>query len=142
MRQLLLPSLQEVLIPEMKWRKVCPASGSLSLPANIPCVPRASMDSTDSFFPSRKPPGSGEFKGLDNSNCVQRLGFPSSYFCKQGSSQPAGLLRAVSFFLQTDKGKPSSFGEYGEVGMPCVGLGSCLPREDAQLLSYCREGCL
>ncbi|XP_070354911.1 GRAM domain-containing protein 2A isoform X4 [Equus asinus] len=48
----------EVLIPEMKWRKVCPASGSLSLPANIPCVPRASMDSTDSFFPSRKPPGS------------------------------------------------------------------------------------
>ncbi|GAB5572314.1 GRAM domain-containing protein 2A isoform X3 [Prionailurus iriomotensis] len=48
----------EVLIPEMKWRKVCPASRSLSLPDNIPCIPRASMDSTDSFFPSRKPPGS------------------------------------------------------------------------------------
>ncbi|XP_059953050.1 GRAM domain-containing protein 2A isoform X6 [Mesoplodon densirostris] len=48
----------EVLIPEMKWRKVCPASRSLSLPDNIPCIPRASMDSTDDFFPSRKPPGS------------------------------------------------------------------------------------
>uniref|UniRef100_A0A8P0NJ21 GRAM domain containing 2A n=1 Tax=Canis lupus familiaris TaxID=9615 RepID=A0A8P0NJ21_CANLF len=50
----------EVLIPEMKWRKVCPASRSLSLPDNIPCIPRASMDSVDSFFPSRKPPGSGK----------------------------------------------------------------------------------
>uniref|UniRef100_A0A8C8WKV5 GRAM domain containing 2A n=1 Tax=Panthera leo TaxID=9689 RepID=A0A8C8WKV5_PANLE len=50
----------EVLIPEMKWRKVCPASRSLSLPDNIPCIPQASMDSTDSFFPSRKPPGSGK----------------------------------------------------------------------------------
>ncbi|XP_076980000.1 GRAM domain-containing protein 2A isoform X4 [Tamandua tetradactyla] len=48
----------EVLIPEMKWRKVCPASRSLSLPNNIPCIPRASMDSTDGFFPTRKPPGS------------------------------------------------------------------------------------
>uniref|UniRef100_A0A8D2CSY0 GRAM domain containing 2A n=1 Tax=Sciurus vulgaris TaxID=55149 RepID=A0A8D2CSY0_SCIVU len=48
----------EVLIPEMKWRKVCPASRSLSLPDNIPCIPQASMDCTDSFFPSRKPPGS------------------------------------------------------------------------------------
>nr|XP_025740022.1 GRAM domain-containing protein 2A [Callorhinus ursinus] len=54
----------EVLIPEMKWRKVCPASRSLSLPDNIPCIPRASMDSTDSFFPSRKPPGSGELRVL------------------------------------------------------------------------------
>ncbi|XP_064426278.1 GRAM domain-containing protein 2A isoform X2 [Mirounga angustirostris] len=48
----------EFLIPEMKWRKVCPASRSLSLPDNIPCIPRASMDSTDNCFPSRKPPGS------------------------------------------------------------------------------------
>ncbi|XP_047398437.1 GRAM domain-containing protein 2A isoform X4 [Sciurus carolinensis] len=48
----------EVLIPEMKWRKVCPASRSLSLPDNIPYIPQASMDCTDSFFPSRKPPGS------------------------------------------------------------------------------------
>ncbi|KAF5925292.1 hypothetical protein HPG69_001736 [Diceros bicornis minor] len=48
----------EVLIPEMKWRKVCPASSSLSLPDNISCVPRASVDSTDGFFPSRKPPES------------------------------------------------------------------------------------
>uniref|UniRef100_A0A9L0ICE9 GRAM domain containing 2A n=1 Tax=Equus asinus TaxID=9793 RepID=A0A9L0ICE9_EQUAS len=56
----------EVLIPEMKWRKVCPASGSLSLPANIPCVPRASMDSTDSFFPSRKPPVSGKQAASEN----------------------------------------------------------------------------
>ncbi|KAM9091312.1 GRAM domain-containing protein 2A isoform 4-T4 [Megaptera novaeangliae] len=54
----------EVLIPEMKWRKVCPASRSLSLPDNIPCIPRASMDSTDDFFPSRKPLGSDEFSGL------------------------------------------------------------------------------
>ncbi|XP_069899062.1 GRAM domain-containing protein 2A isoform X4 [Dipodomys merriami] len=45
----------EVLIPEMKWRKVCPASRSLSLPDNIP---RASTDSTDSCFPSRSAPGS------------------------------------------------------------------------------------
>ncbi|KAM7159564.1 GRAM domain-containing protein 2A isoform 2-T2 [Molossus nigricans] len=48
----------EVLIPEMKWRKVCPASRSLSLPGSIPCIPQASMDSPDSFFPSRKPAGS------------------------------------------------------------------------------------
>ncbi|XP_043326911.1 GRAM domain-containing protein 2A isoform X4 [Cervus elaphus] len=49
----------EALIPEMKWRKVCPASRSLSLPDSIPCISRASMESTDSFFPSKKPPGSG-----------------------------------------------------------------------------------
>ncbi|XP_066885385.1 GRAM domain-containing protein 2A isoform X3 [Kogia breviceps] len=55
----------EVLIPEMKWRKVCPASRSLSLPDNIPCIPRASMDSTDDFFPSRKPPGS------ENADCEE-----------------------------------------------------------------------
>lgn len=48
----------EVLIPEMKWRKVCPASRTLSLQDNIPCIPRVSVDSMDSFFPSRKPPGS------------------------------------------------------------------------------------
>ncbi|KAM5242962.1 GRAM domain-containing protein 2A isoform 2-T2 [Hipposideros larvatus] len=46
----------EVLIPEMKWRKVCPASRSLSLQANIPCIPRTSMDSMEGFFPSRKLP--------------------------------------------------------------------------------------
>lgn len=49
----------EVLIPEMKWRKVCPASRSLSLQANIPCIPRTSMDSMEGFFPSRKLPGPG-----------------------------------------------------------------------------------
>ncbi|XP_059514231.1 GRAM domain-containing protein 2A isoform X4 [Myotis daubentonii] len=48
----------EVLTPEMKWRKICPASRSLSLPDSIPCIPPASMDSPDSFFSSRKPPGS------------------------------------------------------------------------------------
>ncbi|KAM9714986.1 GRAM domain-containing protein 2A [Dama dama] len=48
----------EALIPEMKWRKVCPASRSLSLPDSIRCISRASMESTDSFFPSKKPPGS------------------------------------------------------------------------------------
>ncbi|KAB0375136.1 hypothetical protein FD755_013628 [Muntiacus reevesi] len=51
----------EALIPEMKWRKVCPASRSLSLPDSIPCISRASMESTDSFFPSKKPPGSVSF---------------------------------------------------------------------------------
>ncbi|XP_021562074.1 LOW QUALITY PROTEIN: GRAM domain-containing protein 2 [Carlito syrichta] len=50
----------EVLIPEMKWRKVCPVSRSLSLPDDLPCIPQASVDSTDSFFPSRKPPRSGK----------------------------------------------------------------------------------
>lgn len=63
-RQFLLLFLQEVLIPEMKWRKICPASRSLSLPDSIPCIPPASMDSPDSFFSSRKPPGSGKFRGL------------------------------------------------------------------------------
>ncbi|KAG8507438.1 GRAM domain-containing protein 2A [Galemys pyrenaicus] len=47
----------EVLTPEMKWRKGCPASRSPSLPDSIPCVPQEAMDSTDSFFPSRKPAG-------------------------------------------------------------------------------------
>ncbi|XP_045048863.2 GRAM domain-containing protein 2A isoform X2 [Desmodus rotundus] len=55
----------EVLIPEMKWRKVCPASRSLSLPDSIPCIPRASMGSPDSSFPSRKPPRS------ENAVCEQ-----------------------------------------------------------------------
>ncbi|XP_048225483.1 GRAM domain-containing protein 2A [Perognathus longimembris pacificus] len=45
----------EVLIPEMKWRKVCPASRSLSLPDNIP---RASADAADGRFASRSAPGS------------------------------------------------------------------------------------
>uniref|UniRef100_A0A2K5F4K5 Uncharacterized protein n=1 Tax=Aotus nancymaae TaxID=37293 RepID=A0A2K5F4K5_AOTNA len=51
------PESLEVLIPEMKWRKVCPSSRSLSFPDNMPRPPPASVDSTDSFFPSRKPPG-------------------------------------------------------------------------------------
>ncbi|KAF6130265.1 GRAM domain containing 2A [Phyllostomus discolor] len=55
----------EVLIPEMKWRKVCPASRSLSHPDSIPCVPRASVDSSDSLFLSRKPPRS------ENASCEQ-----------------------------------------------------------------------
>ncbi|XP_023408655.1 GRAM domain-containing protein 2A isoform X1 [Loxodonta africana] len=48
----------EVLIPEMKWRKVCPASRTLPLPEKIHRIPGASKGSTDSFFPSGKPPGS------------------------------------------------------------------------------------
>ncbi|XP_053451269.1 GRAM domain-containing protein 2A [Nycticebus coucang] len=48
----------EVFIPEMKWRKMCPASKSLSLPDSIPCIPQASMDTTDRLFPSREPPRS------------------------------------------------------------------------------------
>ncbi|XP_021082543.1 GRAM domain-containing protein 2A isoform X7 [Mesocricetus auratus] len=50
--------LREILTPEMKWRNVCSASTSLSLPDNISCVSRIPTDSTDSCFPSRKPPGS------------------------------------------------------------------------------------
>ncbi|XP_076781591.1 GRAM domain-containing protein 2A isoform X2 [Arvicanthis niloticus] len=50
--------LREVLIPEMKWRKGCSSSPSLSLPDNISCVSRIPTDSTDSCFPSMKPPGS------------------------------------------------------------------------------------
>ncbi|XP_040824416.1 GRAM domain-containing protein 2A [Ochotona curzoniae] len=48
----------DVLIPEMKWRNVCPASRSLVLTDNIPCIPRASRDTTDSVFASGKAPGS------------------------------------------------------------------------------------
>uniref|UniRef100_A0A8C8ZIN5 GRAM domain containing 2A n=1 Tax=Prolemur simus TaxID=1328070 RepID=A0A8C8ZIN5_PROSS len=58
----------EVFIPEMKWRKVCPASRSLSLPDNIPCIPQASMDSTDSIFPSRKPPRSEKSRAASSEN--------------------------------------------------------------------------
>lgn len=76
-RQFFLISLQEVLIPEMKWRKVCPASRSLSLPDNIPCIPRASMDSVDSFFPSRKPPGSGELRVLLLVTACKDQAFPA-----------------------------------------------------------------
>uniref|UniRef100_H0WZI7 GRAM domain containing 2A n=1 Tax=Otolemur garnettii TaxID=30611 RepID=H0WZI7_OTOGA len=57
----------EVFIPEMKWRKVCPASKSLSLPDNIRHIPQASMDSTDRIFPSREPPSSGEFRAQASS---------------------------------------------------------------------------
>jgi hypothetical protein len=80
--RVLLAFLQEVLIPEMKWRKVCPAPGSL--PDNIPCIPRASPDPTDSCFTSRKPPGSGEFRGLVCGYCLQRPDCLSS-FCVKGS---------------------------------------------------------
>lgn len=48
----------EVLIPEMKWRKACSAPASLSLPDSISCISQIPTDSTDSCFPSRKPPGS------------------------------------------------------------------------------------
>ncbi|XP_051012563.1 GRAM domain-containing protein 2A isoform X2 [Acomys russatus] len=48
----------EVLIPEMKWRKVCPASPSPSLPDTVSCVSRIPTDSTDSCFAPRKPPAS------------------------------------------------------------------------------------
>lgn len=40
----------EVLVPEMKWRRVCPASRSLSLPDHVPGAPRPAPDSADSFF--------------------------------------------------------------------------------------------
>lgn len=114
----------------MKWRKVCPASRSLSLQANIPCIPRASMDSIDGFFPSRKPPGSGEFRGLVHDDGVQRPGFSFSHFCGKGSPQPAGLLRAVSFFLQIHKGKPraqAAFENGGRWACPVLGWGPACP---------------
>ncbi|XP_070233482.1 GRAM domain-containing protein 2A isoform X2 [Bos mutus] len=66
----------EALIPEMKWRKVCPASRSVSLPDSIPCISRASMESTDSFFPSREPLGSEsrELKWLQRTGVGSGLG--------------------------------------------------------------------
>ncbi|XP_045651235.1 GRAM domain-containing protein 2A isoform X1 [Ursus americanus] len=127
----------EVLIPEMKWRKVCPASRSLSLPDNIPCIPRASMDSTDSFFPSRTPPGSGELRVLVHDICLQRPGFPCPHFCKKQTSEPKMLLRAVSYFIQIHKAKPSQEPKQlsesgGRRACSLPGLGSCLPpHEDA-----------
>ncbi|EPQ18050.1 GRAM domain-containing protein 2, partial [Myotis brandtii] len=66
----------EVLTPEMKWRKICPASRSLSLPDSIPCIPPASMDSPDSFFSSRKPPGSGKAKSPSSFREQQEVGMP------------------------------------------------------------------
>nr|KAF6500258.1 GRAM domain containing 2A [Molossus molossus] len=67
----------EVLIPEMKWRKVCPASRSLSLPGSIPCIPQASMDSPDSFFPSRKPAGSEKVKSPSSFRECRRRACPT-----------------------------------------------------------------
>nr|XP_021494506.1 GRAM domain-containing protein 2 isoform X1 [Meriones unguiculatus] len=46
----------DVLTPEIKWRKVRPASPSLSLPDGISCISRTPTDSTESCFPSRKLP--------------------------------------------------------------------------------------
>uniref|UniRef100_H0VDN0 GRAM domain containing 2A n=1 Tax=Cavia porcellus TaxID=10141 RepID=H0VDN0_CAVPO len=47
----------EVLIPKMKWRKICPAPRSLLISDSIPCVPQESLDSTDGLLPSGKPAG-------------------------------------------------------------------------------------
>lgn len=68
----ILSSLQEVLIPEMKWRKACSGSPSLSLPDNISHIP---TDSTDSCFPSMKPLGSGEFSVLSVATAFRGLTF-------------------------------------------------------------------
>ncbi|XP_066134111.1 GRAM domain-containing protein 2A isoform X1 [Saccopteryx bilineata] len=65
---------EEVLIPEMKWRKVCPASRSLSLLDSIPCIPREPMDSSDSFFPAKPPPRSGKARGPSSFRGQQELG--------------------------------------------------------------------
>lgn len=59
-KYLLLSPLQEVLIPKMKWRKICPAPRSLLISDSIPCVPQESLDSTDGLLPSGKPAGPGE----------------------------------------------------------------------------------
>lgn len=75
-----LSSLQEVLIPEMKWRKACSAPASLSLPDSISCISQIPTDSTDSCFPSRKPPGSGEFRILSVATAFR--GLTLSLLCK------------------------------------------------------------
>ncbi|KAM8780845.1 GRAM domain-containing protein 2A isoform 2-T2 [Rhynchonycteris naso] len=67
---------EEVLIPEMKWRKVCPASRSLSLPDSIPCIPQEPMDSPDSFFPARPSPRSGKARGPTSFRGRQEVGVP------------------------------------------------------------------
>ncbi|XP_035115002.1 GRAM domain-containing protein 2A isoform X5 [Callithrix jacchus] len=70
------PESLEVLIPEMKWRKVCPSSRSLSLPDNMPRTPAASVDSTDSFFPSRTPPGPEKSRAQVASENGRRWAWP------------------------------------------------------------------
>lgn len=56
--------LQEVIVPEGKWRKVSPASLSLSLPdTDYQCIHRASVSSLstkESSFTSEEPLVSGE----------------------------------------------------------------------------------
>ncbi|XP_074248814.1 GRAM domain-containing protein 2A isoform X3 [Saimiri boliviensis] len=69
-------SSEEVLIPEMKWRKVCPSSRSLSLPDNMPHTPPAPVDSTDSFFPSRMPPGPEKSRAQVASENGRRWAWP------------------------------------------------------------------
>ncbi|VFV41603.1 Hypothetical predicted protein [Lynx pardinus] len=90
----------EVLIPEMKWRKVCPASRSLSLPDNIPCIPRASMDPTDSFFPSRKPPGSGELRGLVHDHVCKDQAFLAPTSAKRKSHNQL-FLKLICFLVMS-----------------------------------------
>lgn len=55
---------QEVIVPEGKWRKVSPASLSLSLPdADYQCIHRTSVSSLsakESSFTSEEPLVSGE----------------------------------------------------------------------------------
>lgn len=56
-------SPQEVIVPEGKWRKVSPASLSLSLPdADYQCIHRTSVSSlsTKESFTSEEPLASGE----------------------------------------------------------------------------------
>ena len=56
--------LQEVIVPEGKWRKVSPASLSLSLPdTDYQCIHRTSVSSLnakESSFTSEEPLVSGE----------------------------------------------------------------------------------
>lgn len=102
----------------MKWRKVCPASTSLSLPDNISCVSRIPTDSTDSCFPSRKPPGSGEFRILSVATACSLHLF--SHFYAKSPAWPARLLRAVSFFLQIHMENPRA-----QAASAHEGRGSC-----------------
>lgn len=83
MPQALLLCPQEV-IPEMKWRK----ARSLSLPDGVPSAPPTALDSAESFFPSRKPPGPGEFGGASGSPLASAERGPGGWHCLLGRFLP------------------------------------------------------